>query len=597
MLYQDEFTVLVGAEAAQAFSQYRSILPSRTLCVDPLQLAPFPYVDACHFDLDTPGDWRIAEIRSAGTQAPDSPLTITFALSPFHTKSIFYGKLSTSEAEVWVFSTDFAVVKALLFSTRSPTANSLALAQWVLGRPDPHLSMYQDIHQLAPAHTLTVTIAPDFPQIDMQSRRFWDIEPERQIIHDDPRDYQVQLRELIISAINVRLPDSEGVTSSTRIATQMSGGMDSTTISALLHGQLHNPDQQLHQHVISHRYANTAACDETKNIIAMQNHFGFAHFHTLDMGRFANMPFAELYPTDAQNPGIVRSPKYATEAQFCQSHNITQVFTGNGGDEMFWGHSQIYLDRLRAGEWEVLPESIKAARALNISQFSMLKDTFIKPWLKYVLPNKQLFDVLQYQPPWLGETAKALLAAQPHPHNPFIGDSLSKQFRYHGLFYTATYNSMRAYQAVARDLGIRITHPLMDRDIAEFSFAIPQKHWLQQQYPKYLLRQSMQDILPKQVCWDQHKTTFDDHFKRVVATSAPWIRRLLSHPDLHEQGIINNDVIITAFDAMLADSNAALNVDMLYAILVQSWYQTHCLAHAPSSDALNQTQMPLANLG
>jgi asparagine synthetase B (glutamine-hydrolysing) len=134
---------------------------------------------------------------------------------------------------------------------------------------------------------------------------------------------------------------------------------------------------------------------------------------------------------------------------------------------------------------------------------------------------------------------------------------------------------MRSYQKVADEFGIEVRHPFFDQKIVEFSFAIPQKLLIQGVYPKWLLRQTMQNHLPASICWNKHKTVFDHHFANLIRNNKTELRKLLSHAGLQDLGLVNNKILLDAFDAVVDNPERSLNVDMLYAILTQLWFQTH----------------------
>ena len=86
----------------------------------------------------------------------------------------------------------------------------------------------------------------------------------------------------------------------------------------------------------------------------------------------------------------------------------------------------------------------------------------------------------------------------------------------------------------------------------------------------------MQDYLPDSICWNKHKTVFDHHFANLIRNNQDELRLLLSHTGLQDLGLLDNEVLQAAFDDLVNDREKTLNVDMLYAILTQLWFQTHC---------------------
>lgn len=498
--------------------------------------------------------------------------TYLLAVSPFNPQTLFYMAMP-EQANTYVVSSNIELLLAFYPAKVSPEA----IALWLSGRPNPHLCMYQNIHQVVPGTWLRIT------RNTINTQRFWDIDPNNTLHNDTNETLAEQLKQHIDSSVSAHLNDTQF---NNAIFTQMSGGMDSTTVSAIAYEKLAQENEASSRlHTISHTYKNTQSCDETDNIDAMVARYSFAQSHFIELDKYTQMSFSELYPTHAQSPGMVLSPKYYEEAELMRQHGAKLLLTGNGGDEMFWGHSLAYYDRVKKGDTRVISEVIKGAKELHLPILRTLRNVFVQPFIKYdLLPFLKLanrFDQLKtsnYLPPWLSPKAKHLIEqAQANIHNVFAFPQaeLTKYARYEGLFNTSTINSMRSYQAVFDEFDLHVEHPLFNTRIAEFSFAIPQHMHISGKYPKLLLRQAMDKHLPKLVCWNEQKTVFDQHFAKLVKENAVSLRLLLQHEALADSGLLDNKALLHSFDQLLNSAQGSLNVDLLYAILVQSWYQSH----------------------
>jgi len=507
--------------------------------------------------------------------------TCLLAVSPFNPQTLFYVAMPRM-TNTFVVSSNIKLL--LAFMPKKVNADVLAL--WLSGRPNPHLCMYQDIHQLEPGTFAKISSE------NVNVERFWDINPNTTLHSEPTEELAKQLKQHIYQSVSSHLADAQN---DTAIFSQMSGGMDSTSVSAIAHHILdqevvgpsdtHKTNTQNRLHTISHTYKHTESCDESDNINAMMQRYAFTQSHFIELDKYTQMSFAELYPTHAQSPGMVMSPKYFEEAALMQQHGAKLLLTGNGGDEMFWGHSLAYYERVKKGDTRVISEVIKSAKELNLPVLRTLKNVFVQPFIKYdLLPFLHLanrFSQLKASaqlPPWLTQKSKYLIEqAHACSHNVFAlpKADLTSYARYEGLFNTSTINSMRSYQAVFDNFDLKVEHPLFNTDIAEFSFALPQHLHISGKYPKLLLRQAMQNDLPKSVCWDEQKTVFDQHFAKLVKENAHSLRLLLQHDALADLGLLDNRALLAAFDQLVANEHPSLNVDLLYAILVQSWYQSH----------------------
>lgn len=499
------------------------------------------------------------------------------AIDPFNTGSLFYMQVD----DVFYVASDAQVLAS--HSDVDLTVNKRAIAQWLSGRPDPNISMFNEIKRLPNGHQLV------WRENTLVVSKFWDVNTDKRIRYANTDEYEQHFFDLLSQSVANRLVanTNTSIANNAPVFTQMSGGMDSTSVTAIANIESKKNNQTLH--TLSHSYKRTQSCDEMSNINDMIAKLGLANPHFVELDKFDDIGFTELYPTDFDNPGIVLSPKYHEELALMQSLKANVLLTGNGGDEVCWGHSSSYRSRLYKGELGVINEVVKACGELNEPVASSLIKLFVKPLVPHTVQNLIRFALNKprvnhtdnitdnVSSAWLTDEALSLLEEEAMV-NPFSKRFEPAKFaRYHSLKTTSTYNSMRSYQKVANQYGVDVRHPFFDTDVVDFSFAIPEKMLIQGSYPKWLLRKTMENYLPESVVWNKHKTVFDHHFANLVRSNEEELRALLSHSGLHDLGLLDNSVLLREFDELVRNPNRHLNVDMLYAILTQSWYQTHCV--------------------
>jgi asparagine synthase (glutamine-hydrolysing) len=450
------------------------------------------------------------------------------------------------------------------------TINQTSVLQWLSGRADPNASMFNEISLLPSGHRLEFS-----KDGHVTIQNIWDIEPGLSIRYQHVDDYKQHFFALLQASVKARLSSTAAA-----VFSQMSGGMDSTSITALA-AQICAKNSTV-LHTMSHLYRDTQSCDELDNINDMIATLGLKNNHFIDLDQYQSSRFSDLYPTDYDSPGIVLSPKYHQELALISSLGADVLLTGNGGDETCWGHSATYRTRLYKGEMGVIKEVVKASHDLQQPVARSLYTVFISPLIPQALHQllawvRNIPQSNRDLPPWLGQAAQQF-DCQIILDNPFSERfSPAKYARYHGIKTTSTYNSMRSYQKVADEYGVEVRHPFFDQKIVEFSFAIPEKMLIQGVYPKWLLRHTMQEHLPDSICWNKHKTVFDHHFANLIRNNKDELRLLLSHTGLQDLGLLDNQVLIAAFDDIVNNVEKSLNVDMLYAILTQLWFQSHCV--------------------
>lgn len=494
------------------------------------------------------------------------------AIDAFSARSLFYMQLG----DAFFIASDARVLAN--HPNISLTVNKKAVAQWLSGRPDPNISMYNEIQKLPSGHQLL------WRNNTLRITKFWDIDKDKKITYKNDEAYQEHFYDVLYQSVSSRL--SSNINDSQHpIFSQMSGGMDSTSVTALANIEASKSKSKKLLHTLSHSYKNTESCNEIDNINDMINTLKLSNTHFIELDKYDSTPFTALYPTDFDSPGIVLSQKYHEELALIQKQGAKILLTGNGGDEMCWGHSASYRSRLYKGDLSVVTEVINACKALNEPVAGSLINLFVKPLVpnsvknlvRFALNKPQISNQDNPAAPWLTETSKALVE-ETITTNPYSYTfEPAKYARYESLLNTSTYNGMRSYQKVADNYGVDVRHPFFDTDVVEFSFAIPEKMLIRGSYPKWLLRKTMEPYLPESVVWNKHKTVFDHHFANLVRSNKDELRELLSHSGLHDLGLLNNDVLLEAFDDVVNNPNQHLHVDLLYAILTQCWYQTHCL--------------------
>jgi asparagine synthetase B (glutamine-hydrolysing) len=327
-------------------------------------------------------------------------------------------------------------------------------------------------------------------------------------------------------------------------------------------------------------YTHSENSDESQLVKEMLDFLKVDQSIQMPVDEGKDRDFLALYPSDLESPGTVLSPRYVKELALVKQAGADVLLTGNGGDEMCWGHSAAYTQRFKQGDWRVVTEVLKASSKIGMSKRKALATLFVKPFMPEIvlkmLTGRQSDPDDQSVPIWLTAKAKSLAIEETRIDNPFnkAKDPVGYN-RYQSLKTTSTYNAVRSYQKVAQQFDIDVRHPFFNTKIAEFSFAIPPKQLIQGAYPKWLLRNSMDHKLPKSVCWNLKKTTFDQHFGNLVRENANELRAILQNQRLADMGLVNQSLLLAEFDRVVANPDIPLQVDLLYAILTFSWLKTH----------------------
>lgn len=522
----------------------------------------------------TDADLILAAYRTWGQQCPAHLIgDFAFVIWDNRNKTLFAARDAMNMRTLSYIQTGdtlyIATEGAQLLQHKNITAkiNRYALACWLSGWPDPNISMFDGIQLLPAGHSLLA----DANGIKIE--RYWSVDPEFKIRHHSIADYENQLREILSRNVSDRMRST-----STIIATQMSGGMDSTSVTALAKRLATSNHKQIA--VISHTYKKSASCDESLLIQEMQQHLGISNIHYMAAEQHTGLDFRDLYSPALENPGTVYSPRYLDEMKLLQEIGANVLLTGSGGDEMSWGHSLTYSRRLLRGDIKAIQEAVSGCKEMQLPLLSTLLHLFVTPLIpkqiKQIIKKSLGKPATSTIPVWIPDATKQLLEQEginisdtTHFKNPAL------QARYEAWKNSSTINSVRSYHQAAASFEIEVRHPFFDRRLLEFSFAIPDDIWIRDNYPKWLLRRSMSGILPDSVCWNRKKIIFDSFFGQIIRDQQETIRTILSDTRLQEMGLLNNRQLLSVFEAVVKKPTISLNVNLLYALMAQIWFQKH----------------------
>lgn len=133
-----------------------------------------------------------------------------------------------------------------------PVINDRQVAVWLAGLPHRSIeTFYADIFACPPGHAMTVDA------VGVRQQRHWEVDPEAVIRYRDDAEYAEHLLALLREAVACRMR------STGPIGISLSGGLDSTSLAALVAGQLprlHAGQERLKS--FSYVFDEFAQCDE-----------------------------------------------------------------------------------------------------------------------------------------------------------------------------------------------------------------------------------------------------------------------------------------------------------------------------------------------
>jgi asparagine synthase (glutamine-hydrolysing) len=224
--------------------------------------------------------------------------------------------------------------------------------------PAPY-SIYRGIHKLLPGSILT--ISRDTPSTDISPRPYWSA---RNIVEEGvARPFRGTVREAV-DQLDAMLRESvrERMIADVPLGAFLSGGVDSSTIVALMQAQSAQPVR-------------------TFTIGFHEAGYDEAH-HAREVARRLGTQHTELYVTPEETRAVIpRLPSLYDEpfadssqiptflvAELARRH-VTVSLSGDGGDELFGGYNRYYWGRNLWKSLGWLPVSLRARAAQALTRY------------------------------------------------------------------------------------------------------------------------------------------------------------------------------------------------------------------------------------
>ena len=354
-------------------------------------------------------------------------------------------------------------------------------------------TIFRQIRELPPAHWL------EWRNGRLRIEKYWDVtfQPEE---NNFDRSVE-QLRELLEQAVAARL------TSEAPLGLFLSGGLDSSSIAALMARRLREPvkaftigfdqgakwyDERLH----ARKVGEEIGADVREQIVEPPS----ANLLS-EITRHFDEPFG--------NPTAL--PVYQLAAT--GSKHITVALTGDGGDEALLGYPR-YQGIALAEEYQKLPAVLRRTMAQTASRWNepangnpfwrrlreFLHSGLLSPerkyldWVSYFSPElrQDLYTPEFKQQLGRYDSSGFLLNLLRESRAPGLLDRVN----YGDLHSFLPYNVLRYSDRMSMANGVEIRCPFTDHKLIEFLARVPWRHKLHITQSKRLLRQAASAWLP-----------------------------------------------------------------------------------------------------
>lgn len=433
--------------------------------------------------------------------------TLTLARDRLGEKPLYYGWQGTGAGAVFLFGSELKALRAHPAFDGAIRRDALALLLRHNYVPAPH-SIHEGIHKLLPGAILTVSMSQREPRI----QRYWRAED---VARQGQRSRDMRPAPELVDELEVLLKAAVGrqMMADVPLGAFLSGGIDSSTIVALMQAQSASPVRTFTIGFGEPGY------NEAEHAKAVAKHLGTDH--------------TELYVTPQQALDVIpRLPRLYDEpfsdssqiptylvSQLARQH-VTVSLSGDAGDELFCGYNR-YL--AADGMWSKLnavPAPMRRAAAAAITAVSpgawnrvgrclpsrrahRLGDKLHKG--AGVLGSASIDALYTGLVSHWGDPSSVVIGGQEAPTvltglRPDLGglNAIERMMALDTLSYLPDDILVKVDRA-AMGVSLETRVPFLDHSVVEFAWRLPLEHKLRDGKGKWILRQVLARHVPDSI--------------------------------------------------------------------------------------------------
>lgn len=464
-------------------------------------------------------------------------------------KTFYYHK----DDKLFSFASDISPLLHLSNYQPKPNINSMKQFLKFPTELEYEHTMYAGINTLPPAHILIVKNG------NISLQRYWF--PERIKINNELsfESAKKTFYELFQNAVRVRLdPFSHtGVT--------LSGGLDSSSVVAMAKKN-HDISPIISCSV---RYGEYK-CDESGFIQSMVKKSNlnsiYINGNNTDFESKYNLDF--IYSLNPVWPNFVNSAVMIPLVERMHEKGIHVVLTGLGGDETSTGSSSIITDYLKTYQWRAIFSELMSCR-FNLK---IIKSHLLVPLLskKQKILIKKFMYLLHLREKERVDKSTNLINVE---------DCASFEQAAHIQAITSKYFSFWSnalFVHVFKQYDIEYRHPFYDTQLIEFLLSLPPGFKYKNGTTKYLLRESMKELLSSDVYERRDKAEFSEVlYDQINAINLHdfWKDKYIVKLGIVSEKEVNK--IVNQFNTLRSKNDYTVLTPLWRLINLEKWYRVN----------------------
>lgn len=383
----------------------------------------------------------------------------------------------------------------------------------------------------------------------------------KEFVIDNYVECKKTLKELLYDSVEKRL------LADVSVGTFLSGGIDSTLITAIANDIRAN--RKIDTFTIGF---NEKKYDESQYALNIAKYLGVRHHTQImsedemlsllnDMSIYYDEPFSDA----SQLPTMLVS-KFAKK-------DVTVVLSGDGGDELFAGYSNIdTLTILK--KYDILLSPLRRLLPQNLIKHSKSDK------IKILCEEKKNQDKLQYYAKLRENIANSILCDSGKGTTEIVSIENEEWMQQRMLFDMTTYlpdeNLTKVDRGTMR-FSLEARCPLLDYRIVDYSMKIPFKYKYKDGIKKYILKDILYDFVPQELI-DRPKKGFNVPIYMWLNTILKSeLDQYLDENLVREQGIFKYNELIK-FATQFKNKEQTSNTQIMWSYFVfQRWYKKYMI--------------------
>ena len=395
----------------------------------------------------------------------------------------------------------------------------------------PGETFFENIHKLPAATTLTLSVE----KWEVVLEKYWDIDPEEENKKITDHEAMEQFNHLLSRSVKRRLR------SDVSIGTSLSGGLDSSSIVALIN------EQQVPNYKSQAFTAIFPGYEKDELAFSRQitERFNLQQFTTaITPDQLADDWKKICY---YQEEPVGSASVYAQYKVFelAKEHNVKVLLDGQGADETLagyhkyyqWYWQELYRKRKLSGSKEL--SGAKEAGVQEKFTYKNIIASYFPDFTTIALEQQYLLKAIRQE-----DLAKEFVKLQSkeayytRPGHYTLNGVLHFNTCTHGLEELLRYADRNS---MAHGREVRL--PFLNHELVEFVFSLPSRYKIRNGWTKWLLRETMKTHLPESIAWRKDKIGFEPPQKKWMENSRIQEAMQEAKRKLVDQKILNPEVL------------------------------------------------------